>query len=145
MIRWPTAWKHYFNSSTHIHTSVQMLVGSQHLILAASRSSRRHRSLRSVDKWEPCLEKGCTPFLMSVGGCVLDAVQIKNWLHLWCFCRSFLPLLQPGLAGFHLHLRLPAWDQGPPPGGDRGAVRKPALLLRRLRFGRRTPGRVHPG
>lgn len=62
-----------------------------------------------------------------------------------CFVpRSFLPLLQHGLVGFLLHLRLPARDQSQAPGGDRSAVREPALLLRRLGFGRRAPGRIHP-
>lgn len=58
--------------------------------------------------------------------------------------RSVLPLLQPGFAGFLLHLRLPAGDQSQASGGDRSAVRKPALFLRRLRFGRGTAGRIHP-
>lgn len=34
------------------------------------------------------------------------------------FLRSFLPVLQPGPAGFHLRLRLPAGDQVPTAGGD---------------------------
>lgn len=58
--------------------------------------------------------------------------------------RSFLPVLQLGFAGLHLHLRLPARNQSSPPGGDRGSVREPALLLRRLRFRRGTAGGVHP-
>lgn len=63
-----------------------------------------------------------------------------------CFLvsRRLLPLLQPGLVGFRLHLRLPARDQRQAPGGDRSAVREPALLLRRLGFRRRAPGGIHP-
>lgn len=60
-------------------------------------------------------------------------------------CRSVLPLLQPGLAGFLLRLRLPAGDQGAASGGDRRTVRKPAVFLRSVWLGRGPAGGIHPG
>lgn len=66
------------------------------------------------------------------------------WQERFLVSRCFLPLLQHGLAGFRLRLRLPARDQRQAPGGDRSAVREPALLLQRLGFRRRAPGGIHP-